>query len=297
MFNLFKKSEEQPKVETLVVEKKSKYPTIVDEIHNEFFTAGDKILEEANGILAECKAKDVQKGKRLASLGFTKALQAVQALEIESLLISTKEVAELVSYYSIHYPNNKFITESQVKQICEKYSLVCGNVSMYKGFVPENKLSLIENFKLKDKDIPFAEVICDKHRIDGFDVSESNVLAGFLNKEDINDDWAIKTIENGSYFYFAGKSISSDKNRVKNSITQMYNNLWGYVKAQPFNKELKICAPLKDMEIPKGKEVRGYKIQDIPDPVVLQPVKGGYLILAAWGNESEDPIVINEQMN
>lgn len=296
MFNLFKKSENnQPKVD-VIVEKKSKYPTIVDEIHNEFFTAGDKILEEANGILAECKAKDVQKGKRLASLGFTKAPQAVQALETESLLISTKEVAELVSYYSIHYPNNKFITEQQVKQICEKYSLVCGNVSMYKGFVPENKLSLIENFKLKDNDVPFASIIGSRFTSDGFKDSQSNVELGYLNINDIRDDWAINSVKESHGFYFAGKNCSHIGN-VKSNIVNLYNNDWGYVKAVAFDKSLRICAPLKDMEIPSGKELKGYKIQDIPDPVVLQPVKGGYLILAAWGNEASDEIVVNQTMN
>ena len=43
----------------------------------------------------------------------------------------------------------------------------------------------------------------------------------------------------------------------------------------------------------------GYKLEKkfIPDPVVLQPVKGGYLILTAWGDEASDPIVINEINN
>jgi hypothetical protein len=43
----------------------------------------------------------------------------------------------------------------------------------------------------------------------------------------------------------------------------------------------------------------GYKLEKkhIPDPVVLQPVKNGYLILTAWGNESEDELVVNQKFN
>ena len=43
----------------------------------------------------------------------------------------------------------------------------------------------------------------------------------------------------------------------------------------------------------------GYKLvkKHIPDPVVLQPVKGGYLIITAWGDEASDPLVINPLMN
>jgi hypothetical protein len=48
-----------------------------------------------------------------------------------------------------------------------------------------------------------------------------------------------------------------------------------------------------------GKQLQDYKIikQAIPDPVVLKAVKDGYLILAAWGDEASDPIVVNEINN
>lgn len=67
-----------------------------------------------------------------------------------------------------------------------------------------------------------------------------------------------------------------------------------------FKKEkLQICAPIKYMDI-KGLELtEGYKLEKkfIPDPVVLQPVKGGYLILTAWGDEASDPLVVNQNFN
>lgn len=50
----------------------------------------------------------------------------------------------------------------------------------------------------------------------------------------------------------------------------------------------------------KGLELtEGYKLEKkfIPDPVVLQPVKGGYLILTAWGDEASDPLVVNQNFN
>ena len=51
------------------------------------------------------------------------------------------------------------------------------------------------------------------------------------------------------------------------------------------------------MEVKLNQRVVGYKIQNIPDPVVLQPVCGGYLIVCAWGDEASDEIVVNQQMN
>jgi hypothetical protein len=156
MFKLFKKQTAvKPTVEAAVAElpvTESKYPQVVQDIHNEFFTAGENILVEANSLLSELEKKDVAKGKRLAALGFGKTREAVAAIETENKLATTKEIAELVLYYQQNYPNNKFITEKQVKEICSKYGLVCGETSLYKGFVPSEKMNDIERFKVKDSD-------------------------------------------------------------------------------------------------------------------------------------------------
>lgn len=247
MFKLFSKKETpvtKTKVADLPTITKTNYPTVVDEIHNEFFSAGENILQEATCLLQELEQKDLAKGKRLAALGFGNTREAVVAIETENKLATTKEIADLVMYYRVNYPNNKFITEQQVKQICEKYSLICGETSMYKGFVPENKLKIIENFKVNDSDIGIAKAWYD------------------------SDPYL--------------------------SCTFDVNKLPKHYKKE---KELKICAPLKDMNIPKGKEVKGYKVQNIPDPVVLQPIRGGYLIVCAWGDEASDEIVVNQNAN
>ena len=65
---------------------------------------------------------------------------------------------------------------------------------------------------------------------------------------------------------------------------------------------LEIAAPVKDFNM-DGMEVKDFKIikQEIPDPVVLKPVVFNstkyYLIITAWGLESEDEIVTNHNMN
>lgn len=299
MFNFFNKSKEnnqpQVKVSELPELTTTKYPTVVEEIHNEFFTAGEKILCEATSLLKELETKDIQKGKRLAAIGFGKTREAVAAVETENKLGLTKQISELVVYYKTKYPNNKFITEEQVKQICEKYGLVCGDTSMYKGFVPESKLKMIESFEIKEN---YAAAIVDSWH--------DNEVVGILNREDIVQSHLIDMLKNGdSWYVVCGDKIKTD--HVKNGErfrylgrgldSGEYQNQ-RYLKAVPFKEiKLKICAPLKDMEIPRGKEVVGYKIQNIPDPVVLHPVLGGYLIICAWGNEASDELVVNETMN
>lgn len=256
MFGLFKKQSLIKKDEPVVEVKefiKKEYPQVVQDIHHEFFNAGQSLLLEAQNILRECEQKDLDKGKRLASVGFVNTPQAKTAIESENKILVSQEIANLVSYYAIHYPNNKFITEEQVMRICEKYGLVFGETSLYRGFVPEFALSKIESFKIK------------------------------------SEDKKIEIWSKGVYAQYEGELLD-DGGASAIRWASLY-------KKEKVEAKIKICAPIKDMEIPKGKEVRGYKIQDIPDPVVLQPVKGGYLIICAWGDEASDEIVVNQQMN
>lgn len=296
MISLFKRKSEvsvQPKVETLVADKKSKYPSVVDEIHNEFFTAGDKILEEANEVLVKCKLKDVDKGKRLASVGFINVPQAVEAVKVEQTMITSKEMAELVQYYAIHYPNNKFITEDQVNEICKKYGLVSGSIGLYKGFVPEIKLELIEKFRLKPNDeiTAFFHVNSSHH---------DTLPKYFITDKDLTDAGKRYLIDNGSKSNYITGSDGSQINNPVHFTESCYNVFKGITFVQCVraeNKGLEICAPIKDMKI-NGMDLKGYNlVKHIPDPIVTQKVHGGRLIICAWGDEASDEIVVNQTMN
>ena len=60
-------------------------------------------------------------------------------------------------------------------------------------------------------------------------------------------------------------------------------------------KNLLIIAPEHKLNVSKG------KIEDnvlkIKDPIVLQPVKEGYLIVSSWGLEASDELVVNKINN
>ena len=215
MFNKLFGKKEKSEIEALAAEPnvlKRQYPKEVEAIHNEFFTAGDNILQEATCLLKQLEEKDLAKGKRLAALGFNKTREAVVAIETENKLATTKEIADLVMYYRVNYPNNKFITEEQVKQICEKYGLVCGETSMYKGFVPENKLFLIEQFKLKKKDVPYAIITDSWH---------GDEIVGFLKDEDIISNYGKQCMLKNTHFYVvSGTECRSED--VKNAEKYRY---------------------------------------------------------------------------
>lgn len=299
MFNLFKKSKNEQ--ETVSKTVNGKYPQIVEEIHNEFNTAAERLLKEAHGILLEASTKNVSnKVSRLEMIGFKQAKEVSEIRPILEKAKLSKEQIELINYYAIHYPNNKFITEEQVKTICHKYNLVCGDVNRYTGFLPEKNLAEIERFKLNKEES--ATML-----VEAFDGRKS--IGIFEGKN-------LKIISTDSGYYHIAPMLFKPNSFREHSFQQNvktladegdfygvdYGNNFGlldkgHINIRVLNK-LQICAPVKDMDINGLSLKDGYKLEKhIPDPVVLHRVKGGYLILTAWGDEASDELVVNQKMN
>jgi len=256
------------------------YSSEIEQIHHEFETAGDTLLSESIAILGQCTKVDKEKGKLLTSVGFINTREAKIVSEAEQKEKDATTMAELVRKYQFAYPNNKFITESMVAQICKKYGLVCGSVELYKGFVPKDKLEMIKKFSLKKEDVPLFYV----READGSIVAPKfNPLKN-----------GTRTFDKEGCAYEHLCSYSNKKGVYH--IRTFYGDDRGHSERARITFDevgLKICAPLKDMET-KGMELKGYHlVKHIPDPVVLQPVAGGYLIVTAWGDEASDENVVN----
>jgi len=247
---------------------------VIAEIHESFDTASEKLLNEAKAILNG--SYDIEKGERLKNIGFTSAKKAVEATELVDKKQKNEELAKLIEYYQLHYPNNKFITEEKVKEICQKYGLLCGETKYYKSDVPEKNLSEIENFKLKEKDMD--KIKYNWYKINYTERSYPYSLA--LDKE--TGDCYGHIEYSASPFGRSMTFVKKDEN-----------------KTHHFQKEkFKICASVKDFDTKNMRIEDGYKLNlNLPDPIVLQPVKGGYLVVSKWGLEAEDKDLFNEKMN
>lgn len=155
-----------------------------------------------------------------------------------------------------------------VEKICKKYGLVCGDVSYYVGDVPEKNIIEMESFVLMEEDlrkVPHGWYEYKKGWHYPSYEPVPNSKYGFIKR-----DWRIAT------FY------ETDLNKTFH-----------------FEKdEFKICASVKDFDTKSMRIEDGYKLNlNLPDPIVLQPVDGGYLIVTKWGLEGEDPSIVNEKMN
>ncbi len=280
MFDFLKKKQEPIKSQDLIVATQSvletvantkNYPKEVLEIHHEFQIASETLLMTAKSIIDEASTKDCQKVDRLEKLGFKQAGQVTEIKPLMQKAELSKEQIELVKYYQREYPLHKFITEEQVKAICHKWNLVCGDVSRFKGFVPEKNLRDIERFNLKENEYNNTLV---HETYNGRDsIYKSYPISYIAQDNKLNITETVKGILNESICPYSGKYI--------------------------LDNALKICAPVKDMDI-SGLELEdGYKLikKHVPDPVVLQPVKGGFLLVTCWGDEASDPICVNEKFN
>lgn len=101
MRRLFARKTEEIKLEVLDVQiaeqtpsTKSNYPKEVLQIHHEFFTAADNLVEQAKKVIDEANQKDINKIKRLESLGFKQVNQVVEAKQ-ELLAILEAKLAEI----------------------------------------------------------------------------------------------------------------------------------------------------------------------------------------------------------
>lgn len=268
MFNFFNKS---PKTETKA--STSNYPAIVDEIHNAFNVAGERLLEEAKGIIANIRFNNKEKADTLKSFGFSNTKEVIETDKALEKKKQQEELANALEYHNINYPQYKFITKDMAMGICKKYNLVLGEVSQYTGFVPEKNIKQIAKF--------------------------------YENKNEINTEYS----QRYSSMWSRAERIS--KKEYDDGIEyekQMRADCIRYSVPRVTDKHfmenkvgLFIAAPLKDMKS------EGYTLKDriftreIPDPVVLAPVKYQsielYCIVTAWGDEASDEIVVNQQMN
>lgn len=276
MFDLFK-TDKKPEVST---------KEVVEQIHHEFNTAADLLLEEAKKIIASTDKKSADKAQRLLSLGFGNAREVSQGMEvIQKISISEKNV-KLIEEYQKQYPDYKFLPKESAEAICKKYNLLIARTSRYKGFVPEKNLVDIENF--------YKKVAVDK-----------DLILTYQGVDYILHDAVIHDEGRYTHVHKTGKIGPFDPTAFQSDYGSMnfyggdHQNIFGLkhlgfiINAKLSKGELFIAAPAKDIEL-NNSSIKDFKVTDkveYPDPVVLYQVSGGYLIVTAWGDEAEDPII------
>lgn len=247
----------------------------VEDIHNDFFVAQEKLLKDAKEFIDSQQTEERTLYAKLHSLGFYGNKKAQESSSIQRDIDFNKVMYEKTMYYKEKYPLLKFITESQVMAICEKYNLLLGNTGDFIGEIPEKNLREIVNFKIKDEDILLG--LYSK----GYQIASKIYVSDFRqwiiesSLDEVNKKFLLESLDKGCVPFMPDVNV----------------------KGIPMNNlhypMMKICAPEKEFNMTRRKIV-GRQIE-IDDPIVLYPVDMGFLVVSAWGEESKE--VVNEINN
>lgn len=228
-----------------------------EQIQREMLSEQQRVLSQAASIAAQAESKR-DHAKRLIEMGFEGSADA---------LLDQIEAAErnesLADQYSFEYPSLKFIPDEVMTAVCKKHGLIIGRVDRYTGEVPEWALRQIQANR---RHITYSEmewVYTGWHRVWNPGNAQQEKLAVWRNP-------------------VTGQQRTSEKApepiRVSNLV---------------------IAAPREQMRVLEHERVdENMVIQSMPqDPIVCLSVDGGYIVLAAWGEEGQDPRVFNADNN
>lgn len=306
LFDMFKSGNSEVKTPQYSPEElKYREGLLIAEIHNEFDTAQDRLLQEAEYIIENTKvpkgSKVAEKANRLRALGFIRT-QDVEHHNNQQLRqakrVETKEFADLIKSYKFKYPFQKFLTEDELERICEKYNLVHAPVTAYVKTVPDSNLLDIERAKPLDEDDVLEQVYHYTNRFDTtrhvFDKFVTKYGDTFSKREIIEiaeevglANHLIKSFKKGDKLVdFTYHVTSADKDYY---LDHAFANLEIEDKSGLF-----IAAPPShfDEELLKSytKTENGYKhVIEIKDPIVFRYCVGGLQVLTMWGDENFDP--------
>ncbi len=290
---------------------------LIEEIHNEFDTAPERILQQALSIIGEQQSSKVSleseiedKAIRLKNLGFVKnglvdKLEKIEERNRQKDLIINMEMkmAEGIRYYAQTYPFLKFLPVSELDRICDKYGLVYAPVKHYKMPVPDKNLEEIENSQpLKSSDVQ-PDVVTRTY----YDDSNSrkwgyNKVKELLGGNSFTDDEIrelakkhnIPLLYNTTrdFFWKVGRVILSDDDMCLTKEVVETSTRSGLFIAAP-----KDHFDLTGLTFDKKKGYFQTTIQIKKDPIVFRYVKGGIQVLSKWGLEADDPALQMEILN
>lgn len=153
-------------------------------------------------------------------------------------------------------------------KLCEHYQIS----------YPLNKFITLESVNkiCKKYGLLFADVTQYKGSIPNKNIKE--IISFIPNDSDLDENSIYDSMFSFTFWVSPGREVKKEPEPKDN-----------------LNRKLKICASKKMLKT-EGMKVVGNELV-VKDPVVLHPVKGGYLIVSAWGNEASDEYVVNEKFN
>lgn len=155
-----------------------------------------------------------------------------------------------------------FVSYDDFEKVLNKYNLICGRLSDYKGVLPEHKMSDIR--RVLSMEIP--EFWKDKisELVSAYDVIISPFRNGFRKYDPLEFDYRFSLLVSGSY---------------PEGYTAHIGNFVKFF----------IAAPAHEMKTKE--EIQEEAERRARDPFICAHTKWGIIIFTKWGEEAEDKII------
>jgi len=241
-------------------------------------------------------------------LGFKNIKNTDPLKEYENTVEQSEQIKELRD----KYPLIKFITKNALLQICKKYNLIIGWPEIFTAEIPAKNVKELSEFSMKEEDLEQF----DKNQVSFKAVGKWKKSSWRIegNVQIVYKNLGIKSIpmrfrpENGvnreieiiQNLYSFDKDCWNEEwinlfNKIDNILQNRKNTL---VVATSKHFNMKGMSINSDHFIEESTEPFTLEVMT-QDPIVIKNTKYDniFAIASAWGEESYDPLLINEIYN
>lgn len=291
-------------------------------IHHAFDTAAERLLQEAQEIIAtkpeigETEISKLNQLEILEKIGFINSKNFVEAKKVKDSfetkrgkIVDASGIQELVLRYQHYFPFYKFLTIDQLVHICMKYNLVFHPVEQYIGEIPAKNIAEMANIPDLNKNGAVTkpgyapggpvergtDINLDFGTEDKYYVRVPGKLGFDYPVEITNQDY--KDMKNLGDTAKRRKLVEiGERNGYPYTADSFYNKEIYLTIAR--DEKLYIAAPPSQFDLNKSIIPSVSKILRIQlDPVVFRVCKGGIQVITKWGLEASDPLLVNEVNN
>lgn len=247
---------------------------IVKEIHTAFDTAEDRLLKEAQQIINNLNNVDRSKAKRLADLGFINAKEAADLVMLQQESGEAQMIIQDIEYCRLKYPLYKYISKPAAREICLAYGLLIGEAFKYIGEIPDKNLAEIETFQ-RNYSQP------ENENLRQYPLTPNQAVSSITDRYKRSIEQDMRMYDSALDLFFRARQAEEQNERKTR---------------QNKRPEFLIAAPADKFNVRWDDKIEEGHIL-INDPIVLCPIRHGYLIVSKWGLEGNDPALVNEQQN
>jgi hypothetical protein len=229
-----------------------------EQIQREILVTQDKVVAEAKALIASASTREKSsKAERLKALGFIASKDVAESDELKAKERAAATIKAAEEGATLQYPGFKFVSKDVMNTILKKYGLVIAGVERYKGEVPDWALSVIER----------SGVVKTMYESRWWCINEWVLDYSFDSHKEATD--------------YIDRRLAAGSKQVRRVETR---------------SNLLIAAPAREMIVLRHEEVVEGRIR-VKDPIVCVEVPHGYVVVAAWGEEGQDPGVFNANVN